>query len=408
MSSDTNTDNGEIQSLIISLCLKSKEIYVRVKDELKATDFTEDYVIIFDCIEKYYLEHSEVDAALLIAEVPKTVSGILIDILDLFAPETLLEDYIISIKESSKKRQLLKMADSVKGHIVSNKVNSSSIINGIQAVLSMLVNKDTKYFKTAQYLTKEFRDKCNLIKKGAYIDRSLSTGYTKLDGFLRGLEPGNLYTLVAQTSIGKSALAINIANNIAKTNKVIFYSLEMTGEKLFDRILSRIAGINAIYLPQKTDMLNEVLKEANKLNLGINDEPALSAEDIYLKTSVIPNVKLIVIDYLHLMKLGKGETQALRVGATTRELKRIAKKLDIPVLLLSQFNRNVSYRSTPEPMLSDIKDSSSIEQDSDVVFFMYQPTEEKSDLIIKIAKNREGAKGSYSIQFEPSIMTFIE
>lgn len=398
----------EVQSAILHLCLKSKENFVKIRDELNITDFVGDYAILFKYITEYYFKHSEADIALLTSNAPKGVFVLLVDIIDLFAPETLLLDYIEELQELSKKRQLLIMTKDMNSYLSDKKVTSSFMVNKIQTVLSALVNKDTKYYKTAQYLVTEFRDKCELINSGKYINRGLNTGYEKLDGFLHGLEPGNLYTLVALTGIGKSALAINIANNISQTNKVIYYSMEMTGEQLFDRTLSNIAGFNARYLPQRKDRLDDVLNIANKLNLSINDEPALSAGDIYLKTSVIPNVRLLIVDYLHLMRLGRGETQALRIGSTTKELKKMAKKLDMPILLLSQFNRNVTYRSTPEPMLSDIKDSSSIEQDSDVVILLYQPTNDESNLVIKMAKNRQGAKGSYAIHFDHATMTFTE
>ncbi len=399
--------NNEIPEAFLSTILQRKEAFVKAIDKIKVKDLVGIYKQIYTCLISYYSLHDKPDLSLLLNVVPDELKPTIIELYTGIVVESLLDEYMSIIKEDSDSRKLIALSDNIKNHI-NNGVKSTNVMNGIQAVISDLTNSNKNSIKSSRELARGSSERFKLIREGKFKSTNLMTGFGQLDRITGGLEKGCLYVLVAKTSLGKSALAINIAKNIAKNDRVVFYSLEMTSEQLFNRLIVNEAKEPIKYLPEKVEKIDDIMGKLSKLNLDINDQPYLSSSEIYMKTSVLSNVKFIVVDYLHLMNLENSETQALRIGNTTKSLKMMAKKLKIPILLLGQFNRNIVLRGGQEPMLSDIKDSSSIEQDADTVLLMYKQDKQSSNVTIKVAKNRGGAVGSFVMEFNPTIMEFTD
>ena len=248
------------------------------------------------------------------------------------------------------------------------------------------------------------------------------TGFSELDGTLLGLWPGQLIVLAARPGQGKSALALNIAENFVDAEMpALIYSLEMSRRELLIRSLARASRIDGKRLMTGTITEDDVpklrsgLKEVeSRAKLFIEDDggvsmPSLRANAIRLHRT--ENVQLVVVDYLQLMS-GPEEQTNDRVAAITRALKQLARKLDVPILALSQMNRGIESRSDKRPQLSDLRDSGAIEQDADVVLFLhddaaYDPGKLGDGSVeVIVAKNRKGETGSVKLLFLKRFQTF--
>jgi replicative DNA helicase len=271
-------------------------------------------------------------------------------------------------------------------------------------------------------LEQRIDDRKNGVAQGVPI------GLIDVDRTVGGLQPGGLYTLAALTGLGKTAFALNVALNVVQHAKhVLFFSLEMRRNELVQRILSMEACVDQSTL-RDADVDSVVLtalkaraRALRGCNLDIDDQ-----------TFILPGIKsrarqvharkkldVIVIDYLQMIESSadgraKHETRAEEVAKLSREMKRLACELDIPILILAQLNRDVDKRATKDPQLSDINESGGIARDSDVVMFIYATQEELDrraqclphQVTLKVAKNRNGRVGEVNLVFSPRITKF--
>ena len=252
------------------------------------------------------------------------------------------------------------------------------------------------------------------------------TGLSQLDALLGGLQPSDLVVLAARPSVGKTSMALNIAQHAAvrEKKKVAVFSLEMSKEQLALRLLSAETGINP--RPLQTGFVDEtdwtkiamVMNDMATATMWIDDSPALSVMELRTKARRLEveqrGLDLIVVDYLQLMQAStsnKDSNRVQEVSEISRGLKQLARELKVPVLALSQLSRGVEQRGTAEPRLSDLRESGSIEQDSDVVIFLYRDGEQNPDAEVelikaKIAKHRNGPIGEVPLQFRKSNTRF--
>ena len=252
------------------------------------------------------------------------------------------------------------------------------------------------------------------------------TGLSQLDALLGGLQPSDLIVLAARPSVGKTSMALNIAQHAAvrEKKKVAVFSLEMSKEQLALRLLSAETGINP--RPLQTGFVDEtdwskiamVMNDMATATMWIDDSPALSVMELRTKARRLEaeqrGLDLVVVDYLQLMQAStsnKDSNRVQEVSEISRGLKQLARELKVPVLALSQLSRGVEQRGTAEPRLSDLRESGSIEQDSDVVIFLYRDGEQNPDADVelikaKIAKHRNGPIGEVPLQFRKSNTRF--
>ncbi len=254
----------------------------------------------------------------------------------------------------------------------------------------------------------------------------LPTGFYNLDHILNGLQPSDLIILGARPAMGKTALAMNIALNCSRNGgKVAVFSLEMSTGQLIERLLSTLTGINSeairrgMISDDQAKELSRASKELAKKSLYIDDSPALSVQGIRARGTQLKSregLDLIIVDYLQLMH-GAGESRERQVAEMSAGLKAIAKILNVPVLALSQLNRSLESRPDKRPRLADLRDSGSIEQDADVVMFLYRdevykqpggnnPASGKAEL--NIAKHRNGRTGVVKLGFEGHAYRFSD
>ena len=250
----------------------------------------------------------------------------------------------------------------------------------------------------------------------------ISTGIKGLDEYTTGLHPGELLVLAGRPGMGKTTLALNIASSVAESGRpVVIFSLEMPHVQLGSKLLAESAGVNQSAARSGTvsqgqiDRLVKAKNEADMVPLWICDRPAIRTAYIDAKCRQVEAlagqpVGLVVVDYLQLMD-GEGKNREQIVSSISRELKSIARRLECPVLALSQLNRSVESRQDKRPMISDLRESGAIEQDADAVMMLFRPDyydnsapHGLAELII--GKQRQGKVGTVNLKFEPEQSKF--
>ena len=271
----------------------------------------------------------------------------------------------------------------------------------------------------------------NIVSKTVeYIDdmrengTGLSTGFDSIDSLLGGMRGGTLTVMAGRPSMGKSTLALNIANNMATRNKnVLFYSLEMQQVQLMMKIVASETDINLNKVDNNTlsedenDRWYRALAQAGDKTMTILDRGNISVRDIVSKARQMngqTGIDCIVIDYLQIMKYDKNK-EISELGNITRELKYLSKELDIPIILLSQLSRGVEQRENKRPLMSDLRSSGEIEQDADCIIMVYrdeyynkEESEDRGMAEIIVAKNRMGQIGWVKCKFEGQYSKFSD
>ena len=261
--------------------------------------------------------------------------------------------------------------------------------------------------------------------KGAI--RGIRTGYKDLDNMTAGLQRSDLIILAARPAMGKTTLVTNLAYNVATIEKkaVLFFSLEMSKEQLIDRMLADAAGVDSwnIRTGNLSDedfaKITDAMGELAEAPIYIDDKPGLSVLEMRTKARRIAHEQelgLIVIDYLQLMQGSKrnDNNRVQEVSEISRGLKLVARELNVPLIALSQLSRTVETRTPPIPQLSDLRESGSIEQDADIVSFIYRPGYYEPDnpdvaniTKLIIAKHRNGPTGEVQLYFHPERLRFM-
>ena len=336
-----------------------------------------------------------------------------------------LKHYINIVKEKSMLRNIVHIAEYMEnmGYDSESIDTPETVLDKAEQLLFKLTKKlvTTKVNNIKEQTLNAYVDIENIINyKGELL--GLETGLQDLDSFLQGLKNSDFMILAARPSMGKTAFALNIASylSIKKDTPVAFFSLEMSSNQLIHRIFSSYGLIPLFNL--KSGNLDDahtqkLIKVSNKLSqsqLIINDEISnlMSLRSIARKLKRENDIKLIIIDYLQLLEGTRRENRNLEISEISRSLKILAKELDIPIIALSQLSRSVESRQVKKPMLSDLRESGSLEQDADIVMFLYREdyynpeTENKNITDVIIAKNRNGPTGTIPVYFHKEYVRF--
>ena len=249
------------------------------------------------------------------------------------------------------------------------------------------------------------------------------TGFDALDTLTNGLQPSDLIVLAGRPGMGKTAFALSLASNAAINfgRKVAFFSLEMDGEQLVQRILSSRAQVNLSNLRSGRlsrddyQKINAQVQPILESKVFVDDNSDLGIMELMSKTRSLKRksgLDLVIVDYLQLMKTGKEENRAVAIGAISRGLKILAKDLRVPVIALAQLSRKAEEKGRERPQLSDLRESGSIEQDADMVWFFERPVyrthaeEDKYKAQLFVAKHRNGSVADIDLVFKPEFTTF--
>jgi len=339
-----------------------------------------------------------------------------------FTPSSVnLETYGRLVKETAVKRKLIATATKIAEMGYDGNIEVDELLDEAEQTLYSVSQENLKedFVPLRNILEKSF-DRLDELHRNKGEMRGVPTGLAKLDHMLSGLQESNLIILAARPSVGKSSLATNIAQYAAIEKKVPIgiFSLEMSANQLSDRMLSSQADVDSWKISTGNlndgdfDKITLAMGELAEAPIFIDDTPGINIMELRAKARRLHaehKVGVIIVDYLQLVQGKRNENRVQEVSDISQALKNIARELSIPVLALAQLSRAVESRGETRPKLSDLRESGSIEQDADVVMFLYRPSDENRESVhLSIAKHRNGPTGEIPLYFRGGRTKFYE
>lgn len=414
--------NVEAEKLILSTLIQHPEQLPEVQGTLKQSDFyRETHKVIYGALLDMVQARDVVELPLLAEHMRKNgtlekVGGlpVLTDIFNLSATSC-IDEYIKTVKEYGRRRSLLAIGERLKQEAGELEHDPEDAATNAQEALSRTMAERAE--NSLYGMKQSIMDYIKLLeKRQAGEVQGLHTGFYDLDKLTGGIQSTDLVILAARPSMGKSALAANIAANVCKAGgSVLYFSLEMSRNQMIDRLTAAESTINVKRLQEMHTNEREwnaafkAADELSKYRLEIDESGALCPCDVLSKAVLMKaktGLDLIVIDHLQLMDTDKDRRNAgdrvQQITYITRRLKSVAMALSVPVLALSQLNRSVESREDKRPGLADLRESGSIEQDADMVWTLYRPgyyTRDMNDrrAELGIVKNRSGELGTVDL-----------
>lgn len=422
--------NNAAEESVLGGILIDKDAIGLVSGILKSADFYNDINgIIYDAMMSLFDERKPIDILTLLAKLKKNKKdkivdeSYLTDLVNKVPTAANIEEYARIIKDDATRRNLISAGGQIAESAFDEEEKLERLLDKAESsIFAISQGQNVKGFTPIkESLADSFERIDELHKKGAGF-RGIQTGFTDLDSILSGMQESNLLILAARPGQGKTAMIINIAQNVALSQKlpVGIFSLEMSQEELVDRLLVGQADIDAWRL--KTGRLVE--SDFTKLSTAmgqladapifIDDMPGLTISEIRTKARRLQleyGVKLLIVDYLQLADPGKKyDSRVVEVSIVSQGLKNLARELKIPVLAVSQLSRAVEHRGERKPQLADLRESGAIEQDADVVMFLYRTDTEVTGNVIptklSIAKHRNGPMGEVDLLFRGDRIRF--
>ncbi len=415
----------EAEQAVLGCMLTDRDSVIAAIEKLKVDDFyREDNKAVYEAMLSLYGKAEPIDIITVKAELVENGKFEQIGGLEYLAvlPEkvpttTNVEKYIKIIEEKSILRNLIKTANDMIAAGYDQTEDVEDIMNiAEKKIFDIMQNKNSKgYSPIKDILVETFSELERLYNQKGYIT-GVETGFTELDYKTSGFHNSDLIIIAARPAMGKSAFAINIATHAAANNNVpvAIFNLEMSKEQVANRILCSEAMVDSNKIRTGKIDDNEWIKLANasgrlaEAPIYIDDTPGISIMEIRArcrKLKLEKNIGLVVIDYLQLVQ-GSGKKNSSReqeISEISRSLKILAKELNIPVVALSQLSRGAEKRDDKRPMLSDLRESGAIEQDADIVMFLYrddyynQDSEKKNIAEVILAKHRGGSTGTVEL-----------
>jgi replicative DNA helicase len=425
------------EKMILSCLLINAEI-TEITLQMLPTEafYFKNHQEIYKAIILLYQNKTNIDIVTLVNFLQETgslnkVGGIqiLIELISQIPNLIYFEEYIKLVKDKFFRRCLIKLGYEAinSGHITNTPLEDILIDFETKVFNLTTETKTQKLFSSAELLNEIFVD-----LKDKFLNKSfmgLKSGFHDLDAIVQGFQKSDLIIIAGRPSMGKTALSLNIAINIIQNSKlpILFFSLEMSKEQIMYRLLAMETNINQMRLRNgklsQNDWVkvNRMINILSKLPLFIDDTSDLSIQNIRSKIKTLMfeqnQLGLIIVDYLQLMQNSKlrTENRVQELSQITRSLKLIAREFNIPVIALSQLSRNVENRVEKKPMLSDLRESGSIEQDADLVLMLYRKNyydtsnsnRNENDIELIVAKQRNGPTGTIKLEFDKRSNKFL-
>lgn len=424
----------EAEQSVIGSMIMDREAILIASEIITGEDFYQrQYGIVFEAMVELFNQNEPVDLVTLqnrlrAKEVPEEISGMefVREILESLPSSTNVKYYAKIVAEKSTLRKLIRVNDEI----------SNLCYGGVESLEEVLEQTEKKVFELVQKRnTGEFvpikQVVLNAIQKIEMASRTrgnvtgIATGFKDLDYQTSGFQPSDLILIAARPSMGKTAFVLNIAQYMAfRSNETVaIFSLEMSKEQLVNRLLSMESGVDAQKLRNGNltdndwERLVEGAEGVARSNLIIDDTPGISLAELRSKCrkyKLEHHLGIVMIDYLQLMTGGgrASESRQQEVSDISRGLKSLARELNVPVVALSQLSRAVEQRPDHRPMLSDLRDSGAIEQDADMVMFLYRDAYYNKDSEMKnlaeviVAKQRNGPIGTINLLWMPEFTAF--
>lgn len=405
---------------------------------IKADDFYDErHRIIFAAMASLYDQHKPVDLLTLTSELKttkqlKNIGGApyLTELSNFVPAASHAKAYAEIIEKMSTRRKLINAGTQIANRAYDDDADANELIGVAEKQLFEVSDKIIKsdYTSMDQLLADAF-DRIEELQKNKGALRGLKTGFRDLDKKTAGLQKGDLVIIGARPAMGKTTFAQNIAYNIASINKraVLFFSMEMAANEIVDRMISDVSGVDNWKMrtgnlsEEEFQKIGDALGEMDELPIYIDDTSSMTIVELRNKARRAMHdhdIGVVIVDYLQLIQ-GSDRYKGNRVQEVTeisRGLKILARELEIPVVALAQLSRSVTGRDDPRPVLSDLRESGSIEQDADLVMFLHRPDyyrqnddnyEETHITELIVAKHRHGAVGKIELYFHPELLRFM-
>lgn len=425
--------NIDAEQAVLGALLISEEAVSTVSQILMPADFyREDHRLIYECMMSMHVKNLPVDLVTVAEELDRTnklekAGGLtLLTQLNNMVPTAANASYYARIvREKAELRNLINTATEIASAAYNEDEEPSVIIDRAErSILEISSRRSSSDLMPLNNIVMETLEQFDQIFNAHGNLIGLPTGYIDLDKYTSGLQPADLILIAARPSMGKTAFTLNIASNIAILGKrpVAFFSLEMSATQLMMRIIGSLGAINIQEIRTGNiaqDSWQKMMDTADMIYdspLYIDDTPGISITELRSKARRIKaerGLELICIDYLQLMQgSNTSDGRQQEVSEISRSLKALARELRVPIITLSQLNRGVESRQIKKPMLSDLRESGSLEQDADIVMFLYREdyytpdTDKKNVTDVIIAKHRNGPVGEVQLIFRKEFTRF--
>ena len=435
----TLPNNIEAEQSVLGACFLSKYALEKAIENLTVESFyNEKNGKIFEAMANLADKKTAIDITTVTSYLKKNnqlneVGGVeyLTEVLNFVPTASNIDYYIQNVEEAALLRGLITTAEEIasEGYRTDETVNEI-LDNSEKKILNIVKNRKSSEFRSIKdVLAKAHSDLERLSEHKGEIT-GLATGWYDFDRITTGLHPNELIIIAARPAMGKTAFALNLATHVAmeQDKSVALFNLEMSAEQLAMRILASLGQIDGFklrtgnLLNNDWKRINEAISQLSNSNLVIDDTPGITIGEIRAKcrrlASSEKGLSLVVIDYLQLISGGRnyGANRQQEVSDISRSLKTLAMELGVPVIALSQLSRGVEAREDKRPLMSDLRESGSIEQDADIVMFLYRDdyynkelrTEDNnsvSELII--GKHRNGPTATIELLFKKNTSTFV-
>lgn len=429
--------NLDAEMSVLGICFLNEYALDKVcEDLLPEMFFDEKNRTIFESICDLHKNKIAIDITTVTDDLEKkkrlsAAGGIdyLSDVIDSVAIASNLEYYMQIVKDNYVRRNLIDTATSIASDAYDEENVTDLLDNAERNILNVVKARQSSVFVPIREVLRNAQANLEILAQNKRTITGLETGFYDLDRHTAGLHGGEMIILAARPGMGKTSFALNIATNAAMTTDkaIAIFNLEMSAEMLVNRMISAVGQIDSYKLQtgqlQSNDWkrYNEAMSQLADTNIYIEDNAGITASEIRAKCRRLANSEkglgLVVIDYLQLVTSGgkKTESRQVEVSEISRSLKTMALELDVPVIALAQLSRNAEKRENSQPMLADLRESGSLEQDADMVLFInrkdyYDTKKDIKETIVPvdliIAKHRKGATGKIDLLFELNMSNF--
>jgi len=420
--------NNEAEVSIIGAILIDKDAIVNVAEFLRPEHFyNPNHGAIFEALLELYEERQPIDLITLKERLKNKKliqriggAGYLTELVSSVPTAAHIEQYAKIVKDSYTKRELISSASKITDEAFDDGAQAAEILDRAEQSIFSLSQKHLRqgFIPVKDALAESF-DRLDELHKQVGGLRGVPTGFKDLDSTLAGMQNSNLIILAARPGVGKTAFALNILQHVASKGNMPagFFSLEMSKEELVDRLLVSQADIDAWKLKtgrldeDDFSRLSEAMGALAEAPLFIDDTPALSVLEMRTKARRLMaehGLRFLVVDYLQLMRSAKArDSRVWEVSEISQGLKNLARELKIPILALSQLNRAVEQRGKHRPQLADLRESGAIEQDADVVMFLWREDDDDMENVeLEVAKHRNGPLRRLKLRFRGDRIKF--
>ena len=429
--------NLDAEMSVLGICFLNEYALDKVcEDLLPEMFFDEKNRTIFESICDLHKNKIAIDITTVTDDLEKkkrlaAAGGIdyLSDVIDSVAIASNLEYYMQIVKDNYVRRNLIDTATSIASDAYDEENVTDLLDNAERNILNVVKARQSSVFVPIREVLRNAQANLEILAQNKRTITGLETGFYDLDRHTAGLHGGEMIILAARPGMGKTSFALNIATNAAMTTDkaIAIFNLEMSAEMLVNRMISAVGQIDSYKLQtgqlQSNDWkrYNEAMSQLADTNIYIEDNAGITASEIRAKCRRLANSEkglgLVVIDYLQLVTSGgkRTESRQVEVSEISRSLKTMALELDVPVIALAQLSRNAEKRENSQPMLADLRESGSLEQDADMVLFInrkdyYDTKKDIKETIVPvdliIAKHRKGATGKIDLLFELNMSNF--